>query len=134
LEGASSGYQYLKSTLLAAAELGKRAAIMRATGAIDYDTLEAELCYIGRRRYESADFVALSCRIPDCFPQWRVLITELADYWRAYTEFAADLRNELWETVSEYGVAKQAAGVVDFCGIVIRQCCTVCVLAARARC
>jgi hypothetical protein len=32
--------------------------------------------------------------------------------------------------VSEYGVAKQAAGVVDFCGIVIRQCCTVCVLAA----
>jgi hypothetical protein len=53
-KAASSGYQYLKSTLLAAAELGERAAIMRATGAIDYDTLEAELCYIGRRRYESA--------------------------------------------------------------------------------
>jgi ATP-dependent helicase/nuclease subunit A len=120
-KAASSGYQYLRATLFAAAELGERAAIMRAAGAIDYDTLEAELCYVGRRRYESADFTALSYRIPDCFLQWQGLITELADYsWRADAEFAADLRDELWEMVSEYEVAKQAAGAVDFQDLLLK--------------
>ncbi len=94
---------------------------MRAAGSIDYDTLEAELCFVGRRRYESGDFTALAYRIADCFQQWQIFITEAADYsWRADAEFAADLRDEFWEMVTEYEAAKQAAGVVDFQDLLLK--------------
>ena len=88
---------------------------------MDYDSLEAELCYVGRRRYESGDFTALSFRLPDCFQQWQVLITELSEYGRrADAEFAADLRDELWQMVTEYDVAKREAGVVDFQDLLLK--------------
>jgi ATP-dependent exoDNAse (exonuclease V) beta subunit len=116
----TSGYQFLKSSLIPAAELGERVAFMRAAGCVDYDSLEAELCYVGRRRYESNDFTALY-RIPDCFQQWQILIADLTDYsQRADAEFAADLRDELWEMVTEYDAAKRAAGVVDFQDLLLK--------------
>jgi ATP-dependent exoDNAse (exonuclease V) beta subunit len=120
-KAATNGYQYLRSSLFAAAELGERAAIMKSAGCVDYDSLEAELCYVGRRRYESSDFTALSYRLPDCFQRWQFLITELAEYsLRADAEFVADLRDELWEMVAEYDVAKRASGVVDFQDLLLK--------------
>jgi ATP-dependent exoDNAse (exonuclease V) beta subunit len=108
-KAATNGYQYLRSSLFAAA------------GCVDYDSLEAELCYVGRRRYESSDFTALSYRLPDCFQRWQFLITELAEYsLRADAEFVADLRDELWEMVAEYDVAKRASGVVDFQDLLLK--------------
>src|SRR5262245_43763017 len=94
---------------------------MRAAGSIDYESLEAELCYVGRRRYDSADFTALSDRLPDCLPQWQALSAELSEYSRvADAEFAADLRDELWQMVTEYEVAKRTAGVVDFQDLLLK--------------
>ena len=41
---------------------------MKAAGCVDYDSLEAELCYVGRRRYESNDFTALAYRTTRLLP------------------------------------------------------------------
>jgi ATP-dependent exoDNAse (exonuclease V) beta subunit len=120
-KGASSNYQYLKATLFPAAELGERVRIATEASALDDDSLEAELCYVGRRHYEQTDFTALHNRLPNAYTQWQRLLTDLAAYSRdADANFAAELRDELWEMVLEYDLAKKAAGAVDFQDLLLK--------------
>lgn len=120
-KGASSNYQYLRATLFPAAELGDRVRIATEACALDDDSLEAELCYVGRRRYEQADFTALHNRLPNAYTQWQRLLTDLAAYTLdADANFAAELRDELWEMVLEYDLAKKAAGAVDFQDLLLK--------------
>jgi ATP-dependent helicase/nuclease subunit A len=106
------------------ADLVERAELAQRSGRLDYDSLEAELLAIPRdHRYVNTGYGpyrAEGLTRPQVLAAWDNLKSTIDEFRAAIdADFAADLRDELWEVVERYEQAKIRAGQLDFLDLLL---------------
>ena len=105
-----------------AAKLIQTVEVQRAANCPEYDAYEAALCSIGRKEADPDDFrfERSGNRLEADFESWRGFREAACEFRkRADADFAAALRDELWEVVERYQSAKLRAGQVDFTDLLV---------------
>lgn len=112
----------LPKQLRAAGALAHKVEVQRAASSPDYDDYEAALCFIGRKEAEPDDFRFANTggSLEADFDCWRAFRAAACRFRiAADADFAAALRDELWQVVERYQSAKLRAGQVDFTDLLI---------------
>jgi ATP-dependent helicase/nuclease subunit A len=115
---------FVPGPLRPAIELAERAGIQRRTACPDYNSWEAELQALLKRKPTPQDFRFLRDIEIDRRKAIIQRFREFADTVRLYTEradadFAVRLRDELWPVVEEYQAAKHRRGCLDFTDLLL---------------
>lgn len=105
-----------------AAKLVQTVEVQRAANCQEYDDYEAALCSIGRKAAGVDDFrfERSGNRFEADFEAWRDFREAACEFRKlADADFAAALRDELWQVVEHYQSAKLRAGQVDFTDLLV---------------
>ena len=105
------------------ADFASRVEKARATGACDYDSWEADLLSVPRdHRWFKQGFgpYAHGLSREQVVSVWEDLRAYIEDVRREIdADFAVDLRDELWQVVERYDVAKRRSGQLDFLDLLL---------------
>lgn len=105
------------------ADFVARIELARETGDLDYDTVEAELLSVPRdHKYINLGYgnYAAGLTRPQVVAAWENLKTSIEEIRRELdADFAADLRDELWEVIERYDEEKTRAGQLDFLDLLL---------------